>query len=73
MHDPLAVGVSLDPSFVTSMKLNMFVDTTPEMWGRTIGDPGRLTDPNPNVTVALTVDQNRYLQTFMNYLTALFK
>lgn len=73
LHDPLAVGVSLNSSFVTSMKLNMFVDTTPEMWGRTIGDPGRLTDPNPNVTVALTVDQNRYLQTFMKYLTELFK
>jgi len=72
LHDPLAVGVALDPSLVSTLDLNMFVDTTKEMWGRTIGDPARLTDKNPNVTVALTVDQDKYLARFMDYLTKLF-
>ena len=50
----------------------MFVDTTKEMWGRTIGDPARLTDQHPNVSVALTVNQDTYLKRFMTYLSELF-
>ncbi|RRK11468.1 nucleoside hydrolase [Lactiplantibacillus garii] len=72
LHDPLAVGVALDPSFVTTLDLNMFVQDEGVDYGRTIGDPARLNEPT-NVTVALTVDQDRYLKTFMTYLTALFK
>ncbi|POD89085.1 Purine nucleosidase [Lactiplantibacillus plantarum subsp. plantarum] len=72
LHDPLAVGVSLDPSFVTTLDLNMYVQASGEDYGRTIGDPARLNDPT-NVTVALTVDKDRYLKTFMDYLTTLFK
>lgn len=73
LHDPLAVGVALDPSFVTTLGLNMFVQDSGEDYGRTIGDPARLADPETNITVALTVDKDRYLKTFMSYLTALFK
>ncbi|WP_412989752.1 nucleoside hydrolase [Pediococcus siamensis] len=73
LHDPLAVGVTLDPSLVSTLNLNMFVDTTKAMWGRTIGDPARLTEEAPNVSVALTVDQEKYLARFMQYLTTLFK
>lgn len=72
LHDPLAVGVALDPSLVSTLDLNMFVDTSKEMWGRTIGDPAKLTDKNPNVSVALTVDQATYLKRFMSYLSGLF-
>ena len=73
LHDPLAVGVAIDPSFVTTLDINMFVDTSKAMWARTIGDPARLTEENPNVTVALTVDQDRYLAEFMKLLTGLFQ
>ncbi|KRN93879.1 nucleoside hydrolase [Pediococcus stilesii] len=72
LHDPLAVGIALDSSFSTAMDLNMFVDTTDEMWGRTIGDPARLNEKNPNVTVALNVDADFYLERFMKYLSSLF-
>lgn len=72
LHDPLAVGIALDSSFSTSMDLNMFVDTTDEMWGRTIGDPARLNEKDPNVTVAVNVDADFYLERFMKYLTDLF-
>ncbi|KAF0395096.1 nucleoside hydrolase [Pediococcus pentosaceus] len=72
LHDPLAVGIALDASFSKTMDLNMFVDTTDEMWGRTIGDPGRLNEENPNVSVALNVDADFYLKRFMDYLTKLF-
>lgn len=72
LHDPLAVGVALDPSFVTTLDLNMFVQHEGEDYGRTIGDPARLNEPT-NVSVAVNVDRDRYLKTFMTYLTDLFK
>ena len=42
-------------------------------YGRTIGDKDRLNEPNPNVKVAVNVDKDRYLATFMDLLTNLFK
>lgn len=72
LHDPLAVGVSLDPSFITTLNLNMKVTTDEGTRGRTIGDQARLNDPETNVTVGINVDADRYLKTFMSYLTGLF-
>jgi Inosine-uridine nucleoside N-ribohydrolase len=42
-------------------------------YGRTVGDKDRLNEPTTNVKVAVNVDKQRYLDTFMNYLTQLFK
>ncbi|WP_054652207.1 nucleoside hydrolase [Limosilactobacillus equigenerosi] len=72
LHDPLAVGVSLDPSFVQTISLFMKVIYDEHNYARTIGDKNRLNDPNPNTKVAVTVDKDRYLATFMDYLTKLF-
>ena len=73
LHDPLAVGVALDPSFVQTIDLNMKVTYDESNYGRTVGDKDRLNEPTTNVKVAVNVDKQRYLDTFMNYLTQLFK
>ena len=73
LHDPLAVGVSLDPSFVQTISLFMKVIYDEHNYGRTVGDKTKLNDPNPNVKVAVDVDKDRYLTTFMDLLTNLFK
>ncbi|BAP86491.1 inosine-uridine nucleoside N-ribohydrolase [Paucilactobacillus hokkaidonensis JCM 18461] len=73
IHDPLSVGVALDPSFVKTIDLNMKVTYDDNNYGRTIGDNARLNDPTTNVKVAVDVDKDRYLSVFMNYLTTLFK
>ena len=73
LHDPLAVGVSLDPSFVTTIPLHMKVVYEGHNYGRTIGDNKKLNSPNPNINVAVNVDKERYLKTFMDYLTKLFQ
>ncbi|UQS87151.1 nucleoside hydrolase [Nicoliella spurrieriana] len=73
LHDPLAVGVAEDPSFVRTLDIDMIVNTDKEKYGRTIGDNTRLDDPNPSVSAAIEVDTDRYLATFMKYLTTLFK
>lgn len=70
LHDPLAVGVAVDPKLVTLLPVNMMV--TPND-GRTIGDPARLRDPHKTAHVAVAVDEPAYLERFMNYTTALFQ
>lgn len=74
LHDPLAVGVSIDPSFVSTISLFMkVVYQEGPYYGRTIGDNAKLNDPNPNVKVAVNVDKERYLKAFMDRLNKLFK
>ena len=73
LHDPLAVGVALDASFVDTIDLNMKVTYDENNYGRTIGDNARLNDATTNVKVAVNVDKDRYLGVFMDYLTKLFK
>ncbi len=74
LHDPLAVGVGVDPSFVSTISLFMkVVYQEGPYYGRTIGDNAKLNDPNPNVKVAVNVDKERYLKDFMDRLNKLFK
>ena len=74
LHDPLAVGVGIDPSFISTISLFMkVVYQEGPYYGRTIGDNAKLNDPNPNVKVAVNVDKERYLKAFMDHLNKLFK
>lgn len=72
LHDPLAVGVALDPSLVQTIGLNMKVETKAPFAARTVGDETRLNETPTNVKVAVNVDAPAYLQRFMHRLTALF-
>lgn len=84
LHDPLAVGVAINPDFVKTIDLNMTVthDTeastqnedgsTSQDFGRTIGDMARLTAPT-NMKAAVAVDAAGYLAYFMDLLTGLLK
>ena len=73
LHDPLAVSVSIDPTFVQTISLFMKVNYEEHNYGRTIGDNSRLNDPNPNVKVAVNVDKERYLKVFMERLNSVLK
>lgn len=74
LHDPLAVGVGINPSFVSTISLFMkVIYQEGPYYGRTIGDNAKLNDPNPNVKVAVNVDKERYLKAFMDRLNKLFK
>lgn len=70
LHDPLAVGVAVDPSLVTTLAINMKVDVDGETRGRTIGDETRLNDPEKTMKVAVGVDVERFLSEFMTRVTA---
>ena len=71
LHDPLAVGVAIDPSLVETIAINLKVDTEGETRGRTIGDETRLNDEEKTAKVAVGVDKQRFLAEFMRRLTDL--
>lgn len=60
LHDPLAAAVAVDPTLVTTLDINMRVDTEEPTRGRTIGDNDRLTDPKKTMKVAVGVDTERF-------------
>lgn len=69
LHDPLAVGVAIDPSLVTLLPINLKVDTEGPTRGRTIGDEVRLNDSHKNCKVAVGVDVDRFLKEFIERIT----
>ncbi|MEE8737821.1 MAG: nucleoside hydrolase [Bifidobacterium sp.] len=71
LHDPLAVGVAVDPTLVTTLPMNMKVDVDGPTRGRTIGDNDRLNDPVKTMRVAVGVDVDRFLHEFMTRITSL--
>ncbi|ASW23819.1 inosine-uridine nucleoside N-ribohydrolase [Bifidobacterium pseudolongum subsp. globosum] len=71
LHDPLAVGVAVDPTLVTTLPINMKVDVEGPTRGRTIGDETRLNDPVKTMDVAVGVDVPRFLDEFMTRISTL--
>ena len=71
LHDPLAVGVAVDPTLVTTLDINMKVDVEGPTRGRTIGDETRLNDPAKTMKVAVGVDVPRFLNEFMTRISGL--
>lgn len=65
LHDPLAVGVAVDPSLVTLLPINLKVDTEGATRGRTIGDETRMNDAVKNARAAVGVDVPRFLEELM--------
>lgn len=72
LHDPLAVAVAIDASLVTTLPINMKVDTEAPFSGRTIGDETRLNSNQATTVVAVAVETERFLSTFMTRLSTLF-
>lgn len=60
LHDPLAIGVVIDPSFVTVEEMRVKVVTEGEELARTAEVPGE----QPNVRVCVGVDAERFLAHF---------
>ena len=72
LHDPLAVGVAMDPTLVTTKAMSVVVETEGK-WtqGMTIAD-GRNIKPQwketPNAQVCVHVDKDRFLSLFFQRL-----
>lgn len=73
LHDPLAVAVAVEPDLVSTLNLNMKVETEGPTVGRTIGDQTRINEPALHTKTAVNVDKKRFLTEFMEKLTQLFQ
>jgi purine nucleosidase len=62
LHDPLAVGAVIDPTFVTAVPMRVTVVTDGEEVGQTIGS----TEGEPKISVCTGVDGERFLQHFLS-------
>ncbi|MCI6273986.1 MAG: nucleoside hydrolase [Coriobacteriaceae bacterium] len=69
LHDPLALAVALDPTYVLSVPLCVFVRTDEGQRGRTVLDQRALEESSKReVRVALDVDSARFTKDFMGAL-----
>lgn len=69
LHDPLAVGVVIDPSFVGAVPMHVVVDTSGGASdARTIGDRRDKPAHAPNVDVCLEVDHERFVSHFLQHV-----
>jgi inosine-uridine nucleoside N-ribohydrolase len=72
LHDPLAVGVALDPSFVSSNPMHIEVETKGELTeGMTVADRRSVHEKineSPNAQICLDVDASRFLSLFLERL-----
>jgi len=66
LHDPLAIAVAIDPSFVktTPMYLQVELEGLYSV-GRTVADRRERSKTPPNVDVCLQVDEDRFLEHFL--------
>lgn len=64
LHDPLAVGVAINPDLVKKQKLSLYVETQEgEYFGKIVEGLGE-----SNVNVSLTVDAKSFLELFISRL-----
>lgn len=69
LHDPLAVGVVIDPTFVTAVPMHVQVDTSGGASdARTIGDRRATPAAAPNMEVCLQVDHERFVTHFLQFV-----
>lgn len=70
LHDPLAVAAAIDPTLITTLAINLQVDTEGAYRGRTVGDSSRLSQTTKTTQVAVGVDALRFKQEFMRRVTS---
>ncbi len=73
LHDPLAVGIALEPELAKTYSLYMTTETEGLSSGRTIGIRLKIGEPNPNVHACLEVDVDAYMNQFMACMERVLK
>ncbi|MEG0005750.1 nucleoside hydrolase [Clostridium sp.] len=72
LHDPSAVVAAMNPELFTMLPIYMTVETEGPSRGRTIGDPNRVHEKNPNVKVCIGADKEAVVSTICSTLGGLF-
>lgn len=73
LHDPLAVGLAAYPELITNIKeVFLKVDMGGGTRGRTIGDIQKINDINPNVSVVLDINVDKFIELFKGKMQQIF-
>ena len=72
LHDPSAIAAAIHPEWFTMLPMHVTVITEEGLRGRTICDPDRMRNCNPNVQVCLNVDSKQVLHHFNDVLNTVF-
>ncbi|MFC7393774.1 nucleoside hydrolase [Scopulibacillus cellulosilyticus] len=64
LHDPLTVGIAIDPSFVKTKTMSVNVKTEGAEKGQTVG----IENPEGNIKVCLEVDVDRFVEHFLDWV-----
>lgn len=73
LHDPSAIAAAIHPEWFTMLSMYVTVVTEESLRGRTICDPDRMRNCDPNVQVCLNVDSKKVLHHFNYTLNMAFK
>jgi len=69
LHDPLTIGYFLDRSYIETEKYYVDVETvSPLSYGQTICDFGNLLEKEPNISICVRVDAERFIHDFIETL-----
>ncbi len=70
LHDPLTVGVAIDPTLVTVQSMYVDVEIVGEITrGKTLGDYYGTTGKEPNMKVCMDVDADRFVDLFVSRIS----
>ena len=73
MHDPLAIGVAIDPSFVSTRRMFVDVEVRGELTaGATVGDSRDVWGRVPSVDVCVDVEDGRFLDFYAERLSSFY-
>ncbi|MFD2616211.1 nucleoside hydrolase [Terrilactibacillus laevilacticus] len=72
LHDPLAVGVAVNPELVKTIPLHIKVDLEDDALGRTTEDLDRVNNFQPNTNVCIDVDADKFMKHFFKHLLQIF-
>lgn len=72
MHDPLAIAAAIDPSFLTTQKVAVDVETAGHLTsGMTVADWRGAWKRKPNAEVAVAVEARRFIDAFLDAMERL--
>jgi purine nucleosidase len=69
LHDPLAIGVAIEPGIITTERMNLSIETDGNVGiGATIVDNRPWSKAEPNANIAIDVDSFRFKEWFLTTL-----
>jgi pyrimidine-specific ribonucleoside hydrolase len=72
IHDAVTIAHLIDPTLVTTMAMNVQIETQSELcMGRTVADRWSVTGLPANVLVGMDIDRNRFVTMLVNRLSSL--